>query len=376
MYGKTRRTVMPKKRTASVSPRPQRFFVKELGGETPPSFEVMERLYGLASDLFSLRPWRVLDEDNLIVVPDSVSGELCYCSIMGALGEVFSMHTYIGAEGLRQFRRMEAQEIANPAEFFAFTHCLYVEFVPRAELRRQDRELLAALGHPQGRGLASPIFRTMRPGFLPWFVNEDEARTLTECIHGVIMICAAVASHGNMKFWERADTYPMAIRTEGAEAQYHVEMFQSVLPPEPPLAPARLDGETLSALRRQDYPVRGVIELDLTYGGAAIGKKGERSSCAAFAMAVDAENGMILGPDVADCSIPAGDSMAKAFVKAIQSSRVLPREVRVRSQKFKDSLAPLMDSLGVAIRVAGKLPASDEARSYMLQFFRGEFAGG
>jgi hypothetical protein len=136
----------------------------------------MERLYGLASDLYGLRPWRVLDEDNLIVVRDSVSSELCYCSVMGALGEVLSMHAYIGTEGLRQFRKMEAEEIADPGEFFASTHCVYVEFVPRAELQRQDRELLAKLGHPQGRGLASLIFRTMRPGFLPWFVTEEEAR--------------------------------------------------------------------------------------------------------------------------------------------------------------------------------------------------------
>ena len=73
----------------------------------------MERLYGLASDLYGLRPWRVLDEDNLIVVRDSVSGELCYCSVMGALGEVLSMHAYIGAEGLRRFRRIGTGEIAE-----------------------------------------------------------------------------------------------------------------------------------------------------------------------------------------------------------------------------------------------------------------------
>src|ERR1039458_2337582 len=59
-------------------------------GETPPSFPAMERLYRLGSDLYGLRPWRVLDEDNLIVVRDSVTGELCYCSVMGALGEVLS----------------------------------------------------------------------------------------------------------------------------------------------------------------------------------------------------------------------------------------------------------------------------------------------
>src|ERR1039457_5178129 len=154
---------MPKKRTASAPVPPERYFVKELAGEIPPSFPAMERLYRLSSDLYGLRPWGILDEDNLIVIRDSVTGELCYCSVMGALGEVLSMHAYIGTEGLRQFRKMEAEEIADPGEFFAFTHCVYVEFVRKAELLRQDRELLAAMGHPPGRGRASPTFRTNSP---------------------------------------------------------------------------------------------------------------------------------------------------------------------------------------------------------------------
>jgi len=366
---------MPKKRTASAPVPPERCFVKELAGEAPPSFSAMERLYRLASDLYGLRPWRVLDEDNLIVVRDSVSGELCYCSVMGALGEVLSMHAYIGTEGLRQFRKMEAEEIADPGEFFASTHCVYVEFVPKAELLRQDRELLAVLGHPQGMGLASPIFRTMRPGFLPWFVTEEEARTLSECIRAVIVVCAAVASQASVKFWELADIYPMVTRMEGPEPRYHVEMFHSILPPEAPAAPAGLAEETLLAVRAQDYAVRGVMELDIAYSGAAIGKKGERNACASIAIAVDAESGMVLAPEVTDSSVAAGDTLAKVFLKAIQGSRTLPREVRVRSQKLKDCLAPLMESFGVAVRVASRLPASDEARSHLLGFFRGDSGG-
>jgi hypothetical protein len=54
------------------------------------------------------------------VVRDRVSGELCYCSVMGALGEVLSLHAYIGTEGLRQFRKMEAEEVADPGVFFSF----------------------------------------------------------------------------------------------------------------------------------------------------------------------------------------------------------------------------------------------------------------
>ncbi len=366
---------MPKKRIASAPVPPQQWFVKELAGETPPSFPAMERLYGLASDLYGMRPWRVLAEDNLIVARDSASGELCYCSVMGAFGEVFSMHAYVGTEGLRQFRKIEAEEIADPGEFYASTHCIYVEFVPKAELLRQDRELLAALGHPQGRGLASPIFRTLRPGFLPWFVTEDEARTLAECIRAAIVVCAAVVSQKSVKFWDLADTYPMVTPEEGPEPRYHIEMLHSILPPEAPAPPVRLAEDPLLALRGQDYPVRGAMELDLTYSGAAIGKKGERNSCASIAIAVDAGSGIVLAPEVTDSSVPAGETLAKVFLKAIQASRSLPKEVRVRSQRLKDCLAPLMESFGVRVRVASRLPASDQARSHLLGFLRGDFGG-
>ena len=125
----------------------------------------------------------------------------------------------------------------------------------------------------------------------------------------------------------------------------------------------------------QDYAVRGVMELDLTYSGASIGKRGERNACASIAIAVDAESGMVLAPEVTDSSVPAGDTLAKVFFKAIQPSRTMPKEVRVRKQKFKDSLAPLMESLGVTVRVASRLPASDEARSHLLDFSRGDIGG-
>jgi hypothetical protein len=335
----------------------------------------MQQMYGLASKLYGLHPWRLLDEDNLIVVRDSVSGELYYCSVMGALGEVFSMHAYIGAEGLRQFLKIKAGEVADPGEFLASTHCVYVEFVRNAELLRQDKELLAALGHPKGRGLASPIFRTIRPGFLPWFVTEDEARTLEECIRAVIVVCARIVGQESFKFWAEADSYPMVTRREGTEPRFDVEIFRPVLAPEPPVAPVKLAEEIVLQLRGQDYKVRGVMELDHIQSGAAIGKKGERSACASIALAVDAESGMVLAPEATDSTVAAAEALAKVFLKAIQASRTLPQEVRVRSQKLKDSLAPLMEGFGVAIRADGRLPASDEARAHLLGYLGGGFGG-
>jgi hypothetical protein len=173
---------MAKKPASAASAPLDVFFLKELGGETPPTFAALQRLYGLATDLFGFTPWQILDDNEWIVTRDSQTGELWYCSVMGALGEVYSMHAYRGDQGLRLLRKIEAGEFADPGEALASMDCLYVEFVPRQELSRQDRELLAGLGHPQGRKIVAPIFRSIRPGFHPWFVNAEEARTLAECV--------------------------------------------------------------------------------------------------------------------------------------------------------------------------------------------------
>lgn len=83
-----------------------------------------------------------------------------------------------------------------------------------------------------------------------------------------------------------------------------------------------------------------------------------------------ADSGMVLAPEVTDSRVVAGYALARVFLMAIQTSRTLPKEVRVRSPRLKDCVAPLMESFGVAVRVAS-LPASDEARSHMLSFFHG-----
>jgi hypothetical protein len=360
---------MPKKPAGSAALLPDRCFVRELAGETPPTFSAMERLYGLASKLYGLRPWQLLDESQLILVRDSASGETCYCSIMGALGEVYAMHAYIGTQSLRLFRRMEAEEITDAGEFFASQHSVYVEFVPKVEMERQDRELLAGLGHSQGRGVASPIFRAIRPGFHPWFVTQAEAMTLAECVRAVIVVCSAVAGHERATFWDQANTYPMVSRVEGAEPRYRIDLVESILPAEPPVCAARLEEEALREVLCQDYALRGVIELDHIFAGTPIGKKNERKACASIALAVDAESGTVYAPEATDSRVAAGDALAKVFLKAIQASRTLPKEVHVRSQRLKDCLAPIMKPLGVAIRVTSRLPAMDEARSHLLRFF-------
>jgi hypothetical protein len=74
-------------------------------------------------------------------------------------------------------------------------------------------------------------------------------------------------------------------------------------------------------------------ELDYILSGAAIGKKSECKARASIALAVDADSGIVFAPEVTDSSVPAGDTLARVFLKAIQANRSLSNEVRVRSQR-------------------------------------------
>lgn len=361
---------MPKKPASAATATPEFFFAKELAGEAPPKLAAMQRLYSLATDLFSLVPWRVLDESELVLTRDSVTGELWCCSVMGSLGEFYSMHAYRGERGLRLFRRMAAGEIADPGEALTSMDCLYVEFVPRQGLMRQDRELLAALGHPRGRNLTSPVFRAIRPGFHPWFVNADEARTLAECIRAVVVICTAIAGQEE-NFWNGEGVYPMVTREDGAEPRYNVDLVKPVLPAEIPAEPVKLPDELMGRLRGRDYALRGAMELEHIFSGAAVGKPNERPSCAAIALAVDADSGIVYAPEATDSTVAPEIALARVFLAAVKETGVLPREVRVRSQKYKASLAALMESCGVKIRVMNRLPAAEQACEHLRGFLGG-----
>ena len=364
---------MPRRGANSVSSKPDQFFVKELLGETPPSYSTMEGLYRLAVKLYALSPWRVLDETELVLTRDSATGETCYCSVMGALGEVLAVHAYIGTEGYRLFRRVAAGEIAGAGEFYERQHSVYLEFVPRAELDAQDRKLLSAMGHPLGAVKASPIFRASRPGFRPWFVTEEEGLLLAECLRAVIVICSAVSTRPGLEYWNLVDTYPMVSQVDGKEGEpkYRVELVKVTLPSEPPLSPVQLGEEQLHRLRNRNYAIRGVMELGYFPSAAPIGEKNERKACTRVALAVDADSGFLFPPELASPGVSVADALGMAIIKAIETSRTLPREVRVTTRKLKDCLNPLSEACGFPVKVVGSLPALAEAREGLMRMMEG-----
>ena len=85
----------PKPFASSETQAPCEFFKKQLAGDAPLSFPTAKRLFEKATDLIAIRPWQFLEDQDLILLENPLSAETCYCSVMGALGQVFALHAYL-----------------------------------------------------------------------------------------------------------------------------------------------------------------------------------------------------------------------------------------------------------------------------------------
>ena len=230
---------MPKTKTRDAiasAQKPRRFFENQLQGEESLSFQTAERLCGLAAEFLVLHPWEFLGDQDLVLMEDPQSRQTCHCSIMGALGDVFSLHVYVGAESYRVFRKIASGKPITAGDFFASQAAVSVEFVRASELSAPDREVLRWLDYPMRRGGLVPIFRAFRPGYHPWYVTESEGELLARCMQAVIVFCRTMSARDGT-FWDQVDVYPLLVSIDEVQTDYEIRMASA---PEPPTAPLQL----------------------------------------------------------------------------------------------------------------------------------------
>ncbi len=362
---------MKPKRKSAQRTAPKFFFEKELAGEQAPSFETMQRLIRQTQELIAISPWDIFDERDIVGVQTDPSpgGDLCYCSIMGALGQVLSLHAYIGAQSYRLFKKLQKGHGFSIGEFYSSQRAVFVQFVDLDELTPADRQLLKAFGHPLTDDMLAPLFRGIRPGYHPWYLTEEEARVLTECIRAVRVLHKAMEDGPDPPFFREPGFLPVMIH-QGDHADGFVE-YQIQRTKEPRVAAAipvlpELDEVRVNAILKRKLPSRGIIQMDHFYGAGMIGKVHERKALFRIALAVEGETATVYPPEAGLPEHLTGDMLAVAALKAIETRAALPSEIHVKEKEFKIVLDPLGKALGFAVKLVRSLPALEYAKESLL----------
>ena len=114
--------------------------------ESGPTLNEWRKLYEAAMQVKEIAPWEWMEEIDVFGVQDPETEELGFVSVMGMLGEHFSLAVYLGPEGLYRFREFQEMGASAPAEALLEIPHLQASFEDRNELTQKDRDQIKKLG--------------------------------------------------------------------------------------------------------------------------------------------------------------------------------------------------------------------------------------
>jgi len=339
-----------------------------------PSLDEWSRLYQAAIKVKEVAPWEWMTETEVFGVQNPETDEIGFVSVMGMLGEHYSLAVYLGAEGLYGLWRFEDAassgdiEDGAPEDILQIPH-LQASFENRNELTNKDRDIIKQLGLKFRGRQAWPLFRSYRPGFYPWYLEAHEVRFLAYALEQVVDV--AMRCQANPEILTPGDDQTYLVRVSQGEDDAWEDRIVTV----PPLGPASvtvmMDVDALEMLKRM--PPRQVrLEIDLFMFPGQIGERGERPYYAYMLLVVESTSGVVLGTELLrpDPTMEAMYGMIPVtLVHLFARMGIVPGEIRVRSKILFQLLELLRGEIGFRIHPTPTLPSLDYAKDFLMQRF-------
>lgn len=321
-------------------------------------------LFEQARQLNKLKPWELLDDNQVFIVVDPISGENLYCSTLGAEGYEFGLAVYIGEEGLQSIKDTHEGSMSM-FDLMVGQRSILLSFVDRDELEPEDYQLIKRHGL-SFRGRKQWVqFRSMVPGMHPWSIDEEEARMLLLAIEQTMGMCKRVKAGFLVPVMGDEDVFAARVPSEqGASIVWIDDIIQvketRVQIKESPLLVSELDLARLKKLERRNI----AVEFDLFYAEFSIrDEEGERPYFSLMAAALDRKNGMALYQNVFDNKRIEGHAQ-QALLEFIEQNGFRPREIWMTS-KMKGMIAPLIKPLRIEVMAVEGLKNIAQMRQYL-----------
>lgn len=327
-------------------------------------------LYTLMDQIKELAPWNWMEEVDVFGVQNPDTGELGFVSVMGMAGEHFAIAVYLGARGLYGFWGFQEKGPKMRPEDLLEIPQLQASLEDRNELRKEDRDIIKALGLKYRGQKAWPLFRSYRPGCYPWFVDAAEVHFLEYALEQTLDVAPRFKADPALLSPERDDLY--LVRTPRREGENIVwsDMYTAVSPPPPPEIQIVMDTNLLQAARKMPKG-RHRLEADFYMMPTLIREKGERPYFPYMLMLVEARSGFVLGSDLLQ-PLPSLEEMWGQLplrsLRQIAMLGAVPAEIHVRSEVLFHMLQRLGEELGFKLKRTRRLPALDSVRRELESF--------
>lgn len=328
-----------------------------------PDLPLWRRLYEAVHQFKAVAPWQWMMDADLFGVRDPQTGQIGYCCILGNLGEMLGLCVYRGSAGLDVYHQTQAGQIGpGMIEAIFIQDCLMASFEDRADLDAPDLHLIKDLGFKFRGHKAWPLFRSYRPGFVPWFLEPDEVRFLTLCLEQAIDVSMRFRPNPELLMPTPEGKYLVREAEEQDGWLVWRDEWQAPEPapsPQPIAEPPAPASDRLATLAQQTERRPVAWEFDFFMAPLPI-NEGERPYYPYLGLIVDHESGYVLTGDLTGHQRPL-EAYQETFLKTIGQAGVRPEAVLVRRPEAETLMERLAAPLGFTLRRADHLPMLETA---------------
>lgn len=311
------------------------------------------RLCRLAAEISAFAPWRYMGELQTVAVIHRKGGQPDFISVLGALGEHRAIHVYPGVAGYHWLRRVvESDDSWRLRLLLTECEALQAAYADPDELTDPDLDLLRGCRFPPSEWTFQ--FRSVRRGYLPWYLCEEEGKRLAACLDAFVQALSSPVFEDPDYWWpDEAGAMPLLSRQQGrwgvARIQLRVALEDQ--------GHLRVSEEWIARLPRRRS---GVLCLGDHLMQGAAGLENERPIVLHLLAAVDAESGFAYEPKLREPGEILAFAAAEVLVKTIEARGAVPERVLVPAPYYERCLKPVAEAAGFTIQVRRSLPALDE----------------
>ncbi|MBF0497515.1 MAG: hypothetical protein HQK58_13225 [Deltaproteobacteria bacterium] len=335
-----------------------------------PSKDQWQELYRLAGEIKRLEPWTWMSEQNLFGVQNPKTGEIGYCSIMGALGEMYAIAVYLGPEGLIGWRKLSSGDVdIDHPDAMHIQKCLMLSFEDRDFIEKEDFKTIKLLGLKfRGRN-AWPQFRSYQPGYVPWYLAREEASVLVTALTQALNVIKRFKENNSLLIPPDKKSIFVRIPMKGSAAE---EWTDAWMPPPPAdrndLLTFQPDEIRIRRVKKNSQRQRGGWEMDYFYFPVPI-DEGERPYFPTVFVIVDHSRGLVLQNWLGRQSELYSD-FQEIILGILEQLKVYPEEILVGKPEAFQLLGQITSGLGTELRLVEELECVENLREEMnLQFW-------
>ncbi|MCF8372338.1 MAG: hypothetical protein K9H64_11990 [Bacteroidales bacterium] len=311
--------------------------------------EYWEELLVLAAEIKELEPWGWMYESDIFGVEDPVTGIVNYVSIMGNLGEHYSVSAYMGEEGLKSYIYFNENHETLPPETILEMPQLMLSFEYRDRLQKEDYELIKK-SKLKFRGSNSwPLFKQYSPGFLPYTLEPAEQRTMLYILQQAIEVAKRFKDDEEVIFHpdpEKEDYYMIRKPETKNNEIIWTDTFQEIVYPSD-IIQSRVSTEMISSFNKM--PLGSLIfAADLFILNHPTEEPGHKVFFPYLLLLVEKNSRMVVGTEMLTPMDGFDEMLSKApetLLKFLLNQDAKPKKVQVQSERLFNLLEPLFEDL-------------------------------